>query len=59
MTLELVMSNKTVQWIIWAILMTFFTALTLAGRWIDLALALTISAVLWYGIVPQARSGRQ
>ena len=53
------MTNKTVQWTIWALLMILFTALTLAARWLDLALAMTVAAVLWYGIVPEARSGRQ
>jgi hypothetical protein len=53
------MRSKTVQWIVWAFVMFVFTGLTLAARWIDLALALTITAVLWYGIVPEARSRRQ
>ena len=53
------MTSKTVQWTIWALLMILFTALTLASRWLDLALAMTVAAVLWYGIVPEARSGRQ
>ena len=53
------MNSKTVQWTIWAALMVIFTVLTLAGRWLDLALTLTLSAVLWYGIVPEARSRRQ
>ena len=53
------MSSKTVQWTIWALLMILFTALTLAARWLDLAVAMTIAAVLWYGIVPKPRSGRQ
>jgi dolichyl-phosphate-mannose--protein O-mannosyl transferase len=53
------MNSKTTQWIIWVLLMTLFTGLTLAGRWIDLALALTITAVVWYGIVPEPRSRRQ
>jgi len=39
--------------------MTLFTGLTLTARWIDLALAMTLAAVLWYGIVPEARSRRQ
>jgi len=39
--------------------MLVFTGLTLTARWMDLALAMTIVAVLWYGIVPQTRSGRQ
>jgi hypothetical protein len=53
------MSSKSVQWMIWAVLMTLFTALTLAGRWTDLALALTVTGVFWYGIVPKSHSGRQ
>jgi len=53
------MSDTKTQWIIWAFLMTLFAGLTLAERWVDLALALTITAVLWYGIVPKPRSRRQ
>jgi len=56
---ELRMTSKTVQWTIWAILMVLFTALTLTARWTDLALALTVTAIIWYGIVPAPRSGRQ
>jgi hypothetical protein len=47
------------QWILWAALMLVFTALTLTGRWLDLGLALTLSGVFWYGIVPESHSGRQ
>jgi len=50
------MSRVALQWTIWAVLMAVFSALTLAGRWLDLALALTISGVFWYGIVPRPRS---
>jgi hypothetical protein len=53
------MTSKTTQWILWATLMAVFSALTLTGHWTDLALALTITAVVWYGIVPRPRSGRQ
>jgi hypothetical protein len=53
------MSSKTAQWIIWALMMAVFSGLTLTAHWIELALALTITAVFWYGIVPKARSGRQ
>ena len=53
------MISKTVQWMVWAFVMTLFTGLTLAARWIDLGLAMTIAAVLWYGIVPEAGSRRQ
>ena len=53
------MNSITVQWIMWAFVMFVFTGLTLAARWLDLAVAMTIAAVLWYGIVPKPRSGRQ
>ena len=29
------MTSKTVQWIVWALLMVLFTALTLTARWLD------------------------
>jgi hypothetical protein len=53
------MTSKSVQWTIWAFLMVLFTTLTLTARWLDLAFALTVTAVVWYGIVPAPRSGRQ
>ncbi len=53
------MNSKTVQWTTWALLMVLFSGLTWAARWTDLALALTTTAVVWYGIVPKPRSRRQ
>jgi hypothetical protein len=53
------MSNCTARWILWFVLTAVFTGLTLASRWTGLALALTIGAVVWYGIVPEPRSRRQ
>jgi hypothetical protein len=41
------MSNCTARWILWFVLMAVFTGLTLSNRWTDLALALTIAAVVW------------
>jgi hypothetical protein len=58
-TQEEFMTSKSVQWTVWAVLMVVFTALTLTARWLDLAFALTVAAVVWYGIVPAPRSGRQ
>jgi len=55
----MIMHNETAQWIVWAALMLVFSALTLAERWLDLALALTLTAVFWYGIVLEPRSKRQ
>ena len=53
------MSSKSILWTLWALVMMLFTGLALAGRWMDLAVAMTVVAVLWYGIVPETRSGRQ
>ncbi len=53
------MTSKTTQWIIWAFVMVLFTGLTVFARWLDLALALTLAAIIWYGIVPEPRSRRQ
>ena len=50
------MQTKSAQWILCAAFMVLFTILTLAGRWLDLALALTLTAVIWYGIVPEPSS---
>lgn len=53
------MSSKMVQWIIWSIVMAIFSALSLSGRTAGLATAIAVTAVVWYGIVPAVRSGRQ
>jgi hypothetical protein len=36
-----------------------FAALALAARWTDLGVALVITGVLWYTLVPEYHSGRQ
>jgi membrane protein implicated in regulation of membrane protease activity len=53
------MENKTFQWILWAITMVIFLALTLTGHTTALGLAITAVAVVWYTVVPEARSRRQ
>ena len=50
------MDRKPTQWMIWALVMVLFTALTLMERWLDLALAMTLAGVFWYGIVPVGQS---
>lgn len=50
------MKYKSMQWTIWALVMAVFSVLTLMGRWLDLALAMTLAAVFWYGIVPGGQS---
>ena len=53
------MANKTSQWILWAIAMVVFLALTLTGHTALLGLTMTAVAVVWYTFVPTAHSGRQ
>jgi len=50
------MANKTVQWILWAIAMVIFLALTLTGHTTLLGLTITTVAIVWYSVVPEARS---
>jgi len=50
------MANKTAQWILWAITMVVFLALTLTGHTTLLGLTITAVAVVWYTVVPTARS---
>jgi membrane protein implicated in regulation of membrane protease activity len=53
------MENQTLQWILWAVVMVIFLALTLTGHTTVLGLAITAVAIFWYSLVPQARSRRQ
>ena len=53
------MHNTTLQWILWGIAMVVFLGLTLSGHTALLGLAITAVALLWYGVVPEARSRRQ
>lgn len=53
------MENRTLQWILWSVAMAVFTWLTLAGHWDWLMIAMTISAVFWYSVVPATHSRRQ
>jgi hypothetical protein len=53
------MKSKTAQWIVWAVAMVIFTALTLGGRWYWLSAAITAVAVIWYTVVPKTHSREQ
>lgn len=53
------MKSKTAQWILWAVAMTIFTALTLSGLWNWLGVAITATAVIWYAVVPSSHSRQQ
>jgi len=50
------MHNRTLQWILWAIAMTTFLALTLSGHTMALGLSIVAVAVIWYTVVPEAHS---
>ena len=56
---EALMKSKTAQWIVWAVAMVIFTALTLGGHWYWLTAAITAVAVIWYAVVPKASSRQQ
>jgi len=53
------MHNTTLQWILWGISMVVFLGLTLSGHTTLLGLAITAVALIWYTVVPTARSRRQ
>ena len=55
----MLMSRCTLEWMICCAAMIVFTALALSGRWSDLGIALVITGVLWYTLVPEYHSGRQ
>ena len=50
------MQNKTAQWILWAITMMILLALTLSGRFDWLAVAIVLSSLVWYMVVPRTTS---
>jgi hypothetical protein len=53
------MKSKTAQWILWAVAMAIFTALTLSSQWDWLGVAITATAVIWYTVVPKTHSRQQ
>lgn len=53
------MSNCTFEWIVWIAAMVIFSTLAIAGRWTELGVALVVTGVLWYTLVPEYHSGRQ
>jgi hypothetical protein len=53
------MKSTTAQWILWAVAMVIFTALTLSGHWNWLSAAIAAVAVIWYSVVPKTHSRQQ
>jgi len=56
---NVVMKSKTAQWILWAVAMVIFTALTFNSQWIWLGVAISAVAVIWYTVVPKTHSRQQ
>jgi len=50
------MQSKTAQWILWAITMSIFAALTLTRHFDVLLVAMVISSLVWYVVVPRTAS---
>lgn len=50
------MKSKTAQWILWAITMVIFLALTVSGHFDALIVAMIISSLVWYTVVPRTTS---
>ena len=50
------MKNKTVQWVLWAVTMLLFLGLTLTRHFDALLVAILISSLVWYGVLPRAAS---
>lgn len=53
---EFAMQSKTAQWILWAITMAIFAALSLTRHFDALLVAIMISSVVWYVVVPRTAS---
>jgi len=53
------MNRCTFEWIIWVAAMAVFATLALTGQWARLGVALVITGVLWYTLVPEYHSGRE
>ena len=50
------MQSKIAQWILWAIIMIVFSALAIGGYYATLFIALIISSLVWYMVVPRTAS---
>lgn len=50
------MQSKTAQWILWAITMMVFSVLALTSHFDALLLAIVVSSLVWYTVVPRTSS---
>jgi hypothetical protein len=47
---------KNALWILWAVTMSIFLWLTLTGHFDWLAIAIVVSSLVWYTVVPRTTS---
>jgi hypothetical protein len=50
------MKSKTSQWILWTVTMSIFLWLTLGGHFDWLIVAMIVSSLVWYTVVPRTTS---
>jgi len=50
------MHTNTAQWVLWAITMIVFSALAISRHFDALLVALIISSLVWYVVVPHTAS---
>lgn len=50
------MKSIVAQWILWAVTMALFLWLTLSGHFDWLVVAMIVSSVVWYVVVPRPSS---
>ncbi|MGA2904570.1 MAG: hypothetical protein ABSD98_12105 [Candidatus Korobacteraceae bacterium] len=50
------MKSKTAQWILWTITMSIFSVLTFSRHFDALLVAIIVSSLVWYRLVPRATS---
>jgi hypothetical protein len=54
--LEETMQSKIAQWILWAIIMIILSTLAIGGHYDALLVALIVSSLVWYTVVPRTIS---
>ncbi|HZP22068.1 MAG TPA: hypothetical protein VFB04_01400 [Terriglobales bacterium] len=50
------MQRKPAQWILWAVTMLLLSTLALSGHFDGLLLAIIVSSIVWYTVVPRTTS---
>jgi hypothetical protein len=51
-----IMQSKTAQWILWAITMIIFSVLAVGRHFDALLVAIILSSLVWYTVVPRRAS---